>query len=102
MLIKPIITEKSMREAGLGRFTFMVDKMATKPEIAKETEKRFKVNVTAVRTLNMPGKTYRSGKRWIYKERPEWKKAVVIVKAGQKIELFDTKQTNPPEAGGQK
>jgi large subunit ribosomal protein L23 len=89
MLIKPIISEKTVAEMALSRYYFRVSTGYTKIEIKKAVEKMFKVNVIAIRTAIMPGKKYRTGKRWIVRYHSDWKKAVVTLKAGQKIDLVD-------------
>lgn len=93
MLIKPLITEKSLYEAAnQNRYTFVVEKLARKPKIKEAVEKGFGVKVIKVQTAIMPGKSYRTGKRWKYAQRPEWKKAVVQLQKGQKIELFNVRE----------
>ena len=91
VLNKPIITEKSLADAKNSRFTFGVAREATKTLIKKEIERMFEVKVTKIQTARMPGKSYRTGKKWIQGQRNDWKKAVVTLKQGQKIDLFDTK-----------
>ena len=88
---RPIISEKTLQEAKKGRYTFDVNVGVNKKEVRSFVEKMFGVNVTQVKTMRVPGKAYRTGKRWTKRERSEWKKAVVVVKTGQKIDLFDTK-----------
>lgn len=89
MLIKPLITEKAVAEMANNRYAFKVLPEASKPEIKKTVEKLFKVNVLGVRTAVMPGKKYRSGRRWMVRQKPDWKKAIVTLKPGQKIDLID-------------
>lgn len=89
MQIKPIISEKSLAEAHMGRYTFEVGLAMTKPAIKKLLEKYFGVNITKVQTLIAPGKTYRHGRRRTEKTRSEIKKAIVSLKKGQKIGLFE-------------
>jgi len=91
ILSKPIITEKSLTDAKNGRYTFAVELAATKDQIKAEAEKLFGVNVIGVQTLRVPGKSYRTGRRWLMKMRNDWKKAVIEVKKGQNIKLFDIK-----------
>ena len=90
IIIKPIITEKSMRDAALGKFTFVVAKMANKTAIKKKIEEQFKVNVVAVSTSIVKGGRKRVGKRMAEKILSSWKKAIVKLKKDQKIALFDT------------
>jgi len=89
ILISPVITEKSMSNAGKGKYTFKVVDGADKLSIKKEVEKRFNVNVLAVTTVVVKGKIKRSGKKRMQKRTSNWKKAVVALKAGQKIDLFE-------------
>lgn len=88
ILISPILSEKSvtMKDAE-NRYSFIVNPKATKPEIRKAVETLFKVKVEKVRTANMPGKLHRVGRHEGY--RSDWKKAMVTVKAGQKIDVTD-------------
>jgi len=87
VLIKPIITEKSSGLMAEGKYTFRVDKAANKIEIKYAVETVFKVNVTDVRTMNMPGKLKRQGKT--QGMTPEWKKAIVTLKPGQSLPIFE-------------
>lgn len=89
VIISPLITEKSMKDAGLGKFSFRVAKSANKNEIKKEVEKRFSVNVTHISTNILKGKKIRVGARRAEKEISDTKKAIVSVKKGQKIGLFE-------------
>ena len=92
-IIAPIISEKSMNDAGLGKFTFKVERNANKAMVKKEVEAKFKVNVTKVSTMVVKGKSKKTGKRRVETKTADWKKALVVLKKGQKIDLF--------EAGGQ-
>lgn len=85
----PVITEKSMTDAGNGRFTFRVDRFADKNTIKKEVEKKFDVHVISVQTQVVKGRTKRVGKKFVEKKLSPWKKATVEVKKGEKIALFD-------------
>ena len=87
VLIKPIVTEKSSGLMAEGKYTFRVDKNANKIEIKYAVETAFKVDVTDVRTMNMPGKQKRQGKT--QGMTPEWKKAIVTLKSGQTLPIFD-------------
>ena len=87
VLRRPLITEKSTLLQAYGQYAFEVDKEATKPQIKQAVEKSFNVKVTAVNVMTVAGKRRRLGAR----ELParSWKKAVVTLKAGDKIELFE-------------
>jgi large subunit ribosomal protein L23 len=89
MQFKPHITEKTVKVTGKKQYVFEVDPAFSKTDIRKLVEKTFGVNVIKVQTAILPGKTYRAGKRWIYKNKSDWKKAVVTIKPDQKIELFE-------------
>jgi large subunit ribosomal protein L23 len=71
----------------LGQYSFEVHPGANKIEIKKAIEEIFSVRVTSVRTIRMPGKKKRMGR--FEGKRPDWKKAVVTLKEGETIELFE-------------
>ncbi len=89
IIIKPIITEKSMTAIGEKCYTFEVMKSATKAEIAKAVEAMFDVEVLTVNTINMKKKPKRLGVHMGF--TGEWKKAIVTLKADSKsIAFFDS------------
>ncbi|QQG40927.1 MAG: 50S ribosomal protein L23 [Candidatus Levyibacteriota bacterium] len=91
VLIRPLITEKSINDAQNGKFTFIIAESAHKNDIKKAVEDQFKVHVVAIATIITKGKSKRVGrKRQIVKERPA-KKAIIKLAAGEKIDLFDLK-----------
>lgn len=85
----PIISEKSMQQGGKGRFTFKVKGEGDKKAIKDAVEKLFKVNVVSVTTAIIKGRTRRGGPRREERVLSSWKKAVVTLKDGQKIDIFD-------------
>ncbi|MBN1970303.1 MAG: 50S ribosomal protein L23 [Candidatus Delongbacteria bacterium] len=88
ILKKPVLTEKGIGlQSKENKYTFIVAKDANKIEICKAVESKFNVNVTDVNTMNFLGKYKRVG-RFIGR-KSAYKKAVVTVKEGQKIEFFD-------------
>ena len=88
IIIRPLITEKSMDGIAAKRYTFEVQKDATKPEIAEAVEKMFGVEVACVRTINMKKKPKRV--RYQVGYTSAWKKAIVTLKADSKtIAFFD-------------
>ena len=88
IILKPIITEKSMDGIANKRYTFKVAVNATKPEIAKAVEELFGVKVAKVNTINMKKKPKRLGYHFGYTS--EWKKAIVTLTASSKeIEFFN-------------
>jgi large subunit ribosomal protein L23 len=88
VLIRPLITEKSTRLIEVGQYTFEVHREANKIQIREAVEKTFNVKVKAVNTLNMPRKTRRRGR--VIGTVPGWKKAVVTLREGQTIDIFET------------
>jgi large subunit ribosomal protein L23 len=88
IIIKPIITERSMADAEVKKFTFKVDKRANKIEIKEAVEKIFEVKVEKVNTLNMKGKLKRTGR--FVGRRSDWKKAIVKLTPESKgIQFFE-------------
>lgn len=92
VLKKPMITEKSFQEAAKGFYTFIVDKRATKHQIKKAIADHFKVAVVSVKTLNYQGKKRRFGKQRIETQLPAFKKALVKLRGGQKIDIFEVQE----------
>ncbi len=86
VLVRPVITEKSMLEANAGRYTFEIAPGANKLVVKEAVEGAFKVDVLDVRILTAPGKTRRVGRK--IGRRPDRRKAVVRLAEGQKIERF--------------
>ena len=83
---KVLITEKGSKLSALNQYLLEVAKDATKPQIADAAEKKFGVHVLSVRTANMKGGLrYIRGTRRAVTEAT-WKKAIVTVKAGERIE----------------
>lgn len=87
ILHRPLITEKNTLLATENRYAFDVDKRANKLQIKEAIEKAFNVKVAAVNVMTVSGKTRRFGRRAV--KGPSWKKAVVTLKPGHKIELFE-------------
>ena len=89
IILKPIITEKSMAGISLKKYTFKVAKDANKIEIAKAVESLFNVTVDKVNTMNCKGRFVRQGRTAGY--RPDWKKAIVTLSEDSKaIEFFES------------
>jgi large subunit ribosomal protein L23 len=92
ILIKPLLTEKSYKNASdLNSYTFIVAKDANKIQITQETEKKFGVNVTKVRVINQLGKIKVFGAKRSKGRQSNSKKAIITLKKGQKIDLFEMK-----------
>lgn len=87
IIIRPLITEKSSGLMAEGKYTFAVDLRANKVQIKSAVEDIFKVKVKSVNTMKVPGKMRRVGRS--VGRTPEWKKAVVTLREGQKIEFFE-------------
>ncbi|WP_089609470.1 50S ribosomal protein L23 [Dehalobacterium formicoaceticum] len=87
VLIKPIVSEKSMGLMEENKYTFIVDKNANKLEVKHAVQEVFKVTVLNVTTMVVKGKMKRMGR--FEGKRPDRKKAIVTLKAGDKIEVFE-------------
>ena len=86
VIVRPLLTERStLLTEKENRYAFEVADSANKGQIKRAVEDLFKVEVTAVRTMRLPGKTRRMGR--FEGRRSDWKKAIVSLKAGQKIDL---------------
>ncbi|MDC0707305.1 50S ribosomal protein L23 [Stigmatella sp. ncwal1] len=90
----PLITEKlDKAREKFRQYSFIVDKKATKIDVARAVENLFKVSVEGVRTNIVRGKTKRVGRS--IGKRPNYKKAVVTLKVGDTIELFEGGTVEP-------
>jgi len=87
VLRRPLITEKSTQLQMDNKYAFEVADTATKAQIKQAVEKAFKVRVTTVNVMTMRGKTRRVGRRQVLTQ--SWKKAIVTLKQGDTIELFE-------------
>ena len=88
VILKPVITEKSMAGMGDKKYTFLVHPQATKSQIKEAVQKMFDgVKVESVNTMNMDGKTKRRG--MTFGKTAKMKKAIVTLTADSKdIEIF--------------
>lgn len=86
VLRRPVVTEKNTAAAGHNKYTFEVAVTANKPQIRSAVEKAFNVRVASVNIIVVPGKMRRAGRQ--RGMTPSWKKAVVTLEPGNKIELF--------------
>ena len=90
IIIRPIITERSMSAVAEKKYVFEVAKTAGKIEIKKAVEEIFGVKVASVNTINVPGKAKRLGAGRLGRTK-SWKKAVVTLSADSKtIAFFDS------------
>ncbi|NWG17839.1 MAG: 50S ribosomal protein L23 [Chloroflexi bacterium] len=91
VIIRPVVTEKSsIQSEDLNQYVFEVHPDANKIQIKEAVELVFPndVKVAKVRTMVMPAKRGQRGRRWYLRSR-QWKKAIVTLEAGHKIELFN-------------
>jgi large subunit ribosomal protein L23 len=85
---RPVVTEKTNIQKELAnQLTFEVDRRANRIEIKKAVEEIFKVRVSAVRTMQVTGKLTRRGR--ILGKRRDWKKAIVRLRPGDRIDFFE-------------
>ena len=87
VLRRPLITEKNTMLQAQGKYAFEIAEGANKQQVKQSVEKAFKVKVMAVNVMTVPGKTKRVGRRVVL--NPSQKKAIVTLKPGYKIELFE-------------
>jgi large subunit ribosomal protein L23 len=88
IVIRPLITEKtSIQKEVNNQITFEVDRRANRVEIKKAIENIFNVNVVVVRTMQVKGKTKQRGR--IVGKRRDWKKAIVTLMPGERIDFFE-------------
>ena len=87
VLRRPLITEKNTVLQTQNKYAFEIADGANKPMIKQAVEKAFKVKVTKVNVITMQGKTKRVGRRQV--QTNPWKKAIVTLKPGDKIEFFE-------------
>jgi len=87
--IEPVVTEKSYSLAPQDKYVFQVDPAASKYQIKKAVEDLFKVNVLSINTVKHAARTIRSAKTGRHISLPVGKKAIVRIKKGQKIEIFN-------------
>lgn len=89
IIIKPIVTEKSMRDVGIKKYVFKVAKSATKHAVRSAVEDCFGVKVSSVNVMNVQGHFRRQGRTGGY--TAAWKKAVVtLAESSKAIEYFES------------
>ena len=88
IIIRPLITEKtSIQKELYNQLTFEVDRRANRIEIQQAIESIFKVRVADVKTMQVTGKTKQRGR--ITGKRRDWKKAIVKLMPGERIDFFE-------------
>ncbi len=84
----PLVTEKTTLQKELhNQVTFKVDKLANRVEIKDAVEKAFNTKVKQVRTVQVKGKVKQRGR--IIGKRADWKKAIITLMPGQRIDFFE-------------
>jgi large subunit ribosomal protein L23 len=86
VIVKPVITEDATRMSERGQYAFKVQINSSKAEIRKAIEKAFNVKVRKVNTQVIGGEMKRV--RYQLGKRADWKKAIVTLEEGQKLELY--------------
>ncbi len=87
VLRRPLVTEKNTILQSQGKYGFEIDGNANKNQVKQAVEKAFKVSVTSVNIMTVRGKERRVGRRVV--TGSSWKKAVVTLKPGDKIQIFE-------------
>lgn len=88
IIIRPVVTEKTnIQKEAANQVTFEVDRKANRIEVRRAIERIFNVRVVNVRTMQVRGKFKRRGR--ILGKRRDWKKAIVTLRPGERIEFFE-------------
>ncbi len=87
IIVRPLISERSMLDIEHRKYTFVVDRRANKFQIRQAIEELFGVKVEKVNTMRMLGKMRRMGA--FQGRRPNWKKAIIKLAPGQEIDVFE-------------
>ena len=88
IIIRPVVTEKtSIQKEDFNQVSFEVDRRANRVEIRRAIEKIFNVRVADVKTMQVKGKVKQRGR--IIGKRKDWKKAIVKLMPGERIDFFD-------------
>ncbi|MFZ1061859.1 MAG: 50S ribosomal protein L23 [Acidimicrobiales bacterium] len=89
ILIRPVVSEKTYALMDQGTYVFVVDPRATKVDVRNAVEQAFNVKVVNVNTLNRKGKSTRNRRTGVVGTRPGSKRAIVTLKQGDTINLFE-------------
>ncbi len=84
VIVRPIVTEKSVYQREIGQYVFEVNSKANKKQIKQAVEQIYDVNVDSVNVMVMPAKMSRMGRRQVTRKSP-WKKAIVTLAPGERI-----------------
>ena len=90
VLIRPVVSEKTYGLMENHTYVFIVDPKATKIDVRHAVEQAFNVTVVNVNTLNRKGKTTRNRRTGVVGQRPGSKRAIVTLKQGDSINLFES------------
>lgn len=90
VIVRPVVSEKSYALSEKGVYIFVVAPEANKIEIRRSVESIFNVKVDKVNTLNRPGKRKRNRRQPTFGKRPDRKRAVVTLKPGETIPIFES------------
>lgn len=89
VLIRPVVSEKTTGLMDNHTYVFIIDPKATKVDVRNAVEQAFNVKVTNVNTLNRKGKSTRNRRTGVVGTRPSTKRAIVTLKQGDSINLFE-------------
>ena len=89
VLVQPLITEKTTIQNSLNQYAFIVDIGANKVEVKKAIEEIYHIKPIRIRIINVLGKSVRSGRRGQTTRQRNWKKAIVTIPAGKKIDVYE-------------
>ena len=89
ILIRPVVSEKTYALMDRGTYVFVVDPRATKIDVRNAVEQAFSVKVVNVNTLNRKGKSTRNLRTGVRGARPDSKRAIVTLRQGDTINLFE-------------
>ncbi len=90
VLIRPVVSEKTYAQMENHTYVFVVDPQATKIDVRHAVEQAFGVTVVNVNTLNRKGKSTRNRRTGVVGQRPSTKRAIVTLKQGDSINLFES------------
>jgi large subunit ribosomal protein L23 len=89
VILRPVVSEKTMALLDTNAYTFVVHSEANKIEIRDAVESIFNVRVSKVNTLNRTGKRRRNRRSFTFGKRPDTKRAIVTLVEGDRIDLFE-------------